>query len=326
MDTAAYPKRRVESVSASDDSFTQQLQRCVQRIKPARLTVDAVDDLARPDPRQRWIPETLSPLHQSAAIGALNDQQRLRYNQLYALHMAEQFIWLERELVIKPLIRLLRQTSLAGEIRTVISSFLNDEHHHNNALWRLLQRADPALYPRAQHQLFKPPARVWAWAALARSWPARNQAWNLFIGAAEEHTILISRMYSQCEDCDASFAAVFRAHAIDEARHCLMDEALGLWLEAQQQPWQRRASNWILMQMFNAYYDVRWGNVAPINRLCAEQALPESTRASLASAALAARDQPFRAQLFSAENAPICHRRAQQHSGLAQAIAQICGS
>ena len=116
-----------------------------------------------------WISEDLTPLGNMPAYEDLIEEQRLRYNQYYAIEMAEQFIWLERYCIIAPLQRLLRGEMPTPSLRTLLESFVADEKLHNASLRRLLVLACPDLYEKPPFYFFVPPWKA-AWYRFA-IWP-----------------------------------------------------------------------------------------------------------------------------------------------------------
>ena len=304
--------------------FWPRIEQALAQLKPAQLTVAAVQAVGAPDRGRHWIPQPLSPLSDSAAFAALPPAQQRRYNQLYALLTTEQFIWLERELVIRPAQRLLGDTTLPPQLRTLLEAFVADELHHNDALSELLRVAAPEIYEHQRFAFFDPPWPVRLAVAAATRLPRHLPAWILFIGVAEEHTILISRAYGKDPDCDPAFRAAFRAHAIDEARHCRMDDLLADWLVAPLRPAQRRLSDHLLGQLFRRYYDVGWGMDRPVQHLAREFGLRADLRRRLLADAQQGRGPEFRSHLFDRSNAPISYRKAQRHRGLAAAISSVC--
>lgn len=304
--------------------FWRRIEQALAQLKPARLTVAAVRKGPAPDGSRQWIPPQLLPLCESAAFAELPTAQQRRYNQLYALQATEQFIWLERELVIRPAQRLLGDATLPPQIRELLEAFVADELHHNDALFELLRLAAPEIYEHQPFAFFDPPWSVRLAVAAATLLPRRLPAWILFIGVAEEHTILISRAYGRDPDCDPAFSAAFRAHAIDEARHCRMDDLLADWLTAALRPVQQQLSDRLLGQLFRRYYDVRWGTDRPVLHLAREFGLSPALRQRLLDDAQLGRGPEFRSHLFDQHNAPISFRKAQRHRGLAAAINSVC--
>ena len=107
------------SAATLSPDFWHRIEQALAQLKPARLTVAAVSRAGTPDRARHWIPQPLSPLSDSAAYAALPPAQQRRYNQLYALQVTEQFIWLERELVIRPAQRLLGEGTLLLETGSI---------------------------------------------------------------------------------------------------------------------------------------------------------------------------------------------------------------
>ncbi len=80
---------------ALDTGFRERVEQAAARLKPTRLSPELVPWGDGPDPDRFWVPECLLPLWGTPAYDDLTDEQRLRYNQYYALELSEQFLWLE---------------------------------------------------------------------------------------------------------------------------------------------------------------------------------------------------------------------------------------
>src|SRR4029079_1037773 len=109
----------------------------------------------------------------------LSIEQRLRYNHYYGLLLAEQFIWTEDTLLIRPARRMLQSKIASASLRALLNSFLADEIAHNEAFWQLLERAAPSLYPVRRQRFFFPPIKVRSLIALLTRFPRRFPAWIL---------------------------------------------------------------------------------------------------------------------------------------------------
>ncbi|MCI0749830.1 MAG: diiron oxygenase [Nevskiales bacterium] len=302
------------------------MNRIAASIKPTRLTPEALADTPGPDPTRPWIPQELVPLHGSASDTTLTPAQRLRYNHYYALFVAEQFIWFERQLVLRPLEILLRGRVQPLELRPLLESFVHDEIAHNAALWALLRRAAPALYPQARHALFRPPLSVRAWMLFATAFPRRLPGWVMFINVLEEHTLLTGRRYQKSTDCDPLFIRAHVLHAQDEARHCRIGTLLcDTWI-APLRPLARAASAYLLRTLFLSYYDTAWGHDRPVDYLIRDFPELAPRRSHLIAAVVDGRDRAFCRHLFSVESSPGTARLARRYPMLARAIASVAGA
>src|SRR5688572_33234798 len=117
----------------------------VPALKPARCVPGIVAGAA-PDPSLPWIPEHLAPLYGTPGYDLLSADQRLRYNHYCALHLAEQFIWLESFFIVVPVLKLLERGEIPDRYLPILRSLVADEESHNGTIWVLLKAARPNLY------------------------------------------------------------------------------------------------------------------------------------------------------------------------------------
>ena len=199
-------------------------------LRPAKLTPALVEaspplDLSRP-----WVPESLLPLYGTRSLAALSDAQWLRYNQAYAQQLLEEFIWLERYLILAPVARLSQGPGLEPDVALVLRSFMSDESHHVASFSKLRELAIKASEPKVSTSLFNPPRSVCAFARLAARFPIKFAFWTTVIQDLEDYAVKVGQTYKRDRTVDTAFQDVFVAHAQDEARHCRYDRLLTAWL------------------------------------------------------------------------------------------------
>lgn len=309
-----------------EPALVQKIERAAAGLQPPRLCLDNVPWEQGPDPERLWIPESLAPLAGTAAYQRLTDDQRRRYNHYYALQMAEEFIWLERYMIIGPLCGLLRGAMPAPSMRTIIESFITDERSHTACLGRLVRAARPDLYRTRTFCFFAPPRVIRVFAALAKRMPRFLSAWTLLVGALEEQTITISRTYKASGGgVDPVFATVYTLHAQDESRHCRQDALIADWLVADQDGAARRLNAGVLEHLFGAYCDVGWGYDKPILRLVEDFPDLRADFRSLLDAAMAARRESYARGMLDRSVSPITSRNAERYPMLAQALRRVGG-
>src|ERR1700722_16192264 len=74
-----------------------------------------------------WAPMELGPVSHLPSFRQLSDLQKLRYNQLFALGILEQFIWFEEGLLCPILGRLGKTDGLTAELRRALEIFISEE-------------------------------------------------------------------------------------------------------------------------------------------------------------------------------------------------------
>jgi hypothetical protein len=313
----------------ADQEISSELRRRIEReasdLKPTRLTLDTVSWGDGPDAGKLWIPDDLTPLRNMPAYEDLTEEQRLRYNQYYALEMTEQFIWLERYCIIPPLQRLLREAIPTPSLRTLLESFVADERHHNASLYRLLQLARPDLYEKSPFYFFVPPWKVRLVTGVMVRLPRLLSSWVLLIGTLEEQTVMISQVYRNSNtDVDPLFAEVYALHAQDEGRHCKLDSMNAEWLIAPQSGWAERVNGKFLDLAFQAYHDVGWGCDRPIRQLVADFADLRDREAAMIDQTMAARTGASAGRCFSDQAlSPITARNVERYAMLDRAIRHL---
>lgn len=189
-----------------------------------------LDDLAlaSPDRKLFWAPEELVPISHLQEYELLSLQERIRYNQLFALGVLEQFIWLESRVLCRVIEKVLRDRSLPRDLKIGLTHFHEDEVRHSEMFWRMLEIAEPKLYSRrecvflssksfsikAVESLIEAPSffLVWIWLAIF----------------FEERTLDFSKRYilqykTHPDSIDQSFFLVHKLHMQDELRHFMMD-------------------------------------------------------------------------------------------------------
>jgi hypothetical protein len=217
-------------------------------------------DLSRP-----WVPEGLLPLSGGRSLAELNDAQRLRYNHAYARQLLDEFIWLERCLILAPLTRLSGKAGLPPDVSLVLRSFTFDESHHVASFSRLRELAIEGDGPIVSTALFNPPRFVRALAALGGRFPVTFAFWTTVIEVFEEHAVKIGQAYKRDQNVDPLFQDVFVAHAQDEARHCRLDRLLNAWLRPAGP--LNSFNERVAVSFLSRYRSTSWGLDGPIREL-----------------------------------------------------------
>ena len=308
-----------------ESGFWERVEQTAARLKPTRLSPELVPWGDGPDPDRFWVPECLVPLWGTPAYGDLTDEQRLRYNQYFALELAERFIWLEERFIIAGYAALLRGPVPSPALRILFESFIADEQGHTASFRRLLKLARPDMYDDGIESHFcVPPRRLYLLTALAARLPRLLSGWVLLSGAIEETTLLISRSYKETgDDADPLFARVHTLHAQDEARHCVIDTLVAEWLIGGQRGWAKRANATVFDLMFQAYYDPGWGYDRPIRRLVADFPDLRDREAETIGQAMRACSEKVIESWFSPAMSPITSQNAKRFDMLGRAIRNL---
>jgi hypothetical protein len=199
-------------------------------LRPAKLTPALVEAASALDLSRPWVPESLLPLYGTRSLAALSDAQRLRYNQAYGRQLLEEFIWLERYLILAPVTRIGEGPGLDPDVALVLRSFMSDESNHIASFSKLRELAVKASGPNVSTSLFNPPRSVRAMARLATRFPFKFAFWTTVIQDLEDYAVKVGQTYKRDRTVDTAFQDAFVAHAQDEARHCRFDRLLTTWL------------------------------------------------------------------------------------------------
>lgn len=318
----------------------ENLERVAPRIQaelaglaPAKCVRAAIPDGAVPDPALPWVPWHILPPAAAPFFASLDPAARLRYNHYYALMIVEEFIWLENELVLAPLRRLLSGRLLPEDARRLFESFIHDENHHNATLWRLSHAARPDLYPGGDaypasapaHVLFRPPRALTAAAALFARFPHTLGGWVLMVNGFEEQSLLLYRAYESCKDgVDPLFRHVHFLHAQDEARHCHLDTLLEAILLDGQPRWANALNGAVLGFAMRRYFDTRWGYHEIVRRLAQDfpELKPHQDRL-LRETARGRQGAPYFEQLFGEKTAPMAWRNRRRYAIFDRAVRSL---
>jgi hypothetical protein len=238
--------------------------------------IDALD-WARPvDRTKHWSPVGIAPLVHLPSYARLSEAAKLRYNQLFALGVCEQFVWFEQHLLVVVLKNLLAtEPDIPPLLREAIQHFIVEEDKHSEMFWRMCEKAEPTLYPTRRFRFFNT-SRL---QGLAMGFMLeRPRAFLLWIWAAiffEERTVDYCRQYRRSEKTqpgflDASFVELHEFHFKDEARHYQLDQHLLTWLYDPEPMWKRRLAARMFKVLMKAYVSPRRTSHVVLDRLAEE--------------------------------------------------------
>jgi hypothetical protein len=220
-----------------------------------------VDDIdwSRPVSRDRlWGPEEIAPLIYLPAYDLLGEEERRRLNQLFSLGVCEQFIWLEENILVRTLGKVLTQWSMSDGLRTALHHFIEEERKHTEMFWRTLQKAEPEWYPRRQFHLFNISAAQSFLVNRVINNPSLLLVWIWMAIFFEERTVNYCQHYRRAcrrdaDSIDATFADLHEYHFKDEVRHFQLDQYLLAECYDQQAPWKRRLAGRMFYFVMKSY-------------------------------------------------------------------------
>lgn len=220
--------------------------------------LEDIDWFVPVDRAKPWMPDGIGTLYFLPSYQLLEAEEKLRYNQLHALGIVEQFIWLEQEVVITPVRFLARKRELPQELREALWHFAEEENKHIAMFWRLLEKSEPKWYPQHRPRLFKvTPLQQFLMTRITER-PELLLVWIWITIFVEERTIFLSREYmNACRKApgivDALHTMVHEFHFRDEARHYQLDQHLLTWIYDVQSAWKRRLCGWMFAQVVRSY-------------------------------------------------------------------------
>ncbi len=273
-----------------------------------------VDDLdwSRPIQRQRlWGPESLAPLTYLPAYGLLDDDEKRRLNQLFSLAVCEQFIWLEVNILVRTLRRVLKRWPMSDGLRTALNFFIEEEMKHTEMFWRTLEKAEPEWYRRRRFQLFN----TSRFQALLVEQIIRNPTlllvWIWMAIFFEERTVNYCQHYRRAyhrdpDNIDPTFVDLHKYHFMDEARHFQLDQYLLAECYDQQPRWKRKLAGhmfYYVMKSYTAPRRISW-RILEILGLEFPRLSESIIPAFLAQIPSLATSEPFHRMAFSREAVP----------------------
>jgi len=210
--------------------------RCTRPLEPSPV------DRTRP-----FLPEDQTQLYYTPGYRLLNFEQRLRYNQLFALRVNEYIMMLERDFV-EPVLRSVRARAAqfgSAALVEALAAMREEEARHYEAFAALNRQCEPAAYAGSDHWFMrlKPYERLSLRAMQAGARWLPFALWIII--AMEESSIgLATAMLRAGETAlgplDLHFLAVHREHAKDEARHIHVDVHLvRACVHTLPRPWRR---------------------------------------------------------------------------------------
>ncbi len=196
------------------------------------------------DRGKHWAPDHLGPLCYLPAYSLLSAEEKRRYNQLYAIGMCEQFIWLEEQVLIRLLVRVLQGSRFPRPLSEAIRHFIVEERKHTSMFWRILEKSEPTWYPTRRFKLFNvsPLQHLLLYGIIKN--PRLFLVWIWMAIFFEERTVFFARHYIKARhrspgQIDAVHTQLHEYHLKDEARHCQLDQYLIKHLYDHKPQWKK---------------------------------------------------------------------------------------
>jgi len=222
------------------------------------FTLDQFDFKTPVDRSRLYVCPTLTPLYYTETFQHLAPGQARRYNQITALCFGELIAFFEEsfELALHGILACRGRAALEGNIRACVEHFIQEEVKHRQ-MWRhLAQLSEPQWYASAPRQIVQIRGSAQRILRLLTRQPRWFPAVVWVMLALEEHSLEISRRCAKmpADQIEPRYAAVYRAHMEEEARHVQIDWHLLLHLMQGIPPAMRRLNGWLFRRSMNTFF------------------------------------------------------------------------
>jgi hypothetical protein len=221
----------------------------------------ALEDLdwSRPVDRGRlWAPEAIAPLRYLPSYARLAPEEKRRYNQLFAMGVCEQFVWLEEHILVNTLRKVIERHDPPPPLKEALGHFIAEEIKHTEMFWRVLEKSEPAWYAERRFRLYN----ISAWQQALLDGVLRHPSvFLIWIWTAiffEERTVDYCRHYLRArkedpEGIDPLYVQLHEYHFKDEVRHYQLDQHLLAWMYDPQPAWKKRLTARMFRSLMKSY-------------------------------------------------------------------------
>ena len=224
-----------------------------------------------------FIPEGLTQLYHTEHYGELKPDQKLRYNQLFALRAIEQLMTLEQRFIALVIGRTRRSPLLRTnlELQYCMQEMILEEAEHYRMFASLNRLAEPAIYQQQDLYFAKMSLPEQASLGLLGVLPGITPflLWTLLI--LEEFSTYISRQMLHQQNgplgpLEPNFVQAHREHLKDESRHvAICANALNELLSGKNNR-SKKLNARLLRHFMNEYMSPKRGGVRVVRHLCDE--------------------------------------------------------
>lgn len=222
-----------------------------------------------------FVPESLTQLYYTPSLARLTPAQRLRYNQLYAAHINEQFIFFEHDIgnaISRALLAsgAVKQPALQDRLRAMV----DDEDRHQFMFASINSRAFPDLYANRRHVFIRPSAiaRHVLNAIVHRPQTMTFVIWLAFFleEASAEFSKTVIKSAKEGASIEPSFLAVHLRHLRDEVHHVKLYPDIVRAVLCGSSPLARRINGALLARLMREFLTPKRSGIAVIDRLVRE--------------------------------------------------------
>jgi hypothetical protein len=221
----------------------------------------ALEDLdwSKPVDRSRmWSPEHIAPLYYLPSYSRFTAEEKLRYNQLFAMGVCEQFVWLEEHLLVNTLRNVAQRSEPPPPLREALGHFIEEELKHTQMFWRMLEKSEPGWYPTRKFRLYNISPLQQAALDLVLKLPDVFLIWIWTAIFFEERTVDYCRHYLEARKrdpgaIDPTYTQLHEYHFKDELRHYQLDQHLLGWMYDPQPAWKKKLAGRMFQSLMRSY-------------------------------------------------------------------------
>jgi hypothetical protein len=230
------------------------------------------------DSNRLFIPEQYTQLYHCDAYSLLSDQQKIRYNQLFAARTNEQFMLFESGFT-KSVMESLLRADVFNNVDSISNSLillLKDEERHFDMFRRLNQHCLPELYVDEYYLFLKIPNLERVLLKIFCRYPHHLHALVWLVLLMEEHAVRFSKDVIQntgsrsMGSLDNNFVNAHKAHLKDEARHVHIDADVLDYLLTHSTPKKSAINSWLLKLILQETLKPKQAGLNVIKRLVLE--------------------------------------------------------
>jgi hypothetical protein len=216
-------------------------------------------DWSRPVDRNRlWSPEHIAPLYYLPTYAELSAEEKRRYNQLFAMGVCEQFIWLEEHLLVNTLRKVSAKHNPPPALKEALGHFIEEELKHTRMFWRMLEKSEPEWYAVRAFRLYNISPLQQAVLDMVLKLPDVFLIWIWTAIFFEERTVDYCRHYLAARKADPgaidpTYVQVHEFHFKDELRHYQLDQHLLEWMYDPRPRWKKRLAARMFQSLMRSY-------------------------------------------------------------------------
>lgn len=222
-----------------------------------------------------FVPESLTQLYYTPLLARLSPAQRLRYNQLYAAHINEQFIFFEHDIgnVISRAL-LASGTVKPRQLQDRLSAMVDDEERHQCMFESINKQAFPELYANGRHRFIRPSAltRRLLNAVLQRPQTLTFVIWLAFFleEASAEFSKTVVKLAKESPGLEPNFLALHLRHLRDEVHHVRLYPDIVRAVLCGSSAIARKINGRLLARLMREFLAPKRSGIAVIDRLVEE--------------------------------------------------------